>query len=103
MMIVVQDQNELLFNSFQHLVQKNIDGAFGMLRQFAGGFLKIRKHRFAKAGHLLPDPKSEVTKKHGRVGVGVVQLVPDKLSLVSAQKVGDQRGFSRTGVGGDQG
>src|SRR5882672_9129964 len=103
MVVVVQHQDELLFDSLQHLVEKNVDGAFGMLREFAGSFLEIRKESFAKAGHLLPNTEGEVAKKHRRIRIRVVKLVPDKFSLVSSQEVRDQGGLSGAGIGRDHG
>src|SRR6266508_4648990 len=103
MVIVVENKDELLFNSFQNLVKENVRGALRMLRDFAGGFLKIRKHGLAKSRHQLLDAEGEITKKHRRVSVGVIQLIPDELSLVSSQKVCNQGRFSRAGIGCNEG
>jgi hypothetical protein len=103
MMVIVQDEDELLLDAIQHLVEKHIDGAFGMLREFAGCFLEIGKESFAKAGHLLANTEGEVTKEYRKIGIRVVQLIPDKLSFVRSQKIRDQGSFSRAGVGGDEG
>ena len=102
MMIIVQNQDQLLFDSLQNFIQENINRAFRMLREFAGRLPADRRTCFAKAGHLLLDAEGEITKKHGRIGVGVVELIPDKLPFVSSEKVRNQRGFSGAGIGGDQ-
>ena len=100
--IVVQDQNQLLFDSLQNLVQENVDGAFRMLGEFTGSFLQVRKESLAKPRHLLPNPKCEVTKENRWIGIRMVELIPDKLSLVDSQKVRDQGSLAGTGIGGDQ-
>jgi hypothetical protein len=84
MVVIVQHENELLFNSIQNFVQENVYGAFGVLREFAGGFLQIGKKGFAKAWDKLLNAETQVTKKDRRIGIGVVQLVPDKLTFVCA-------------------
>ena len=73
-----------------------------MLREFACGFLQIGKQSFAKARHMLLDAETQITKKDRRVSIGVVELVPDKLTFVGSEKIRDQSGFARSGVGGNQ-
>src|SRR2546423_13584424 len=102
MVVIVQHQDELLLNSLQNFVQENVYRAFGMLCEFAGGFLQIGKQGFAKARHKLLDAETQITKKDGRISICVVQLVPDELTFVCAEKIRDQSGFSRAGVGSNQ-
>src|SRR5687768_7622888 len=102
MMVIVQHQDELLLDSLQDFVQKNIRSAFRVLRDFTGSFLKVGEERFTKAGYSLLDAKSEIPQEHRGVSIGMIQLVPNKLSLVGSEEIGHQGGFSRPGVGGNQ-
>src|SRR5688572_19109747 len=102
MMVIIQHQNELLLYLFQNFVEENVYRALGVLREFTRCFLQIGKHGLAKARYKLLDTEGQVSKKNGRVRVRVIQLVPDKLAFVSAQKIRHQGGFSRSGIGGYQ-
>ena len=64
MMVIVKDENELLLDTFQDLVEKDINGAFRMLRDFAGCLLKVGEERGAgnrapAAGYRTPDNQED--------------------------------------------
>jgi hypothetical protein len=44
----------------------------------------------------------EVAEEDERVGVRVVELIPDELPGLLADEIRDQRGFTRAGGGGDE-
>src|ERR1044072_3144497 len=102
MVIIVQDDDQLLFDAFEDFIQEYVGRALCLLPQILR-LLQKSEHGFAKAGNLLLNAVSEIAKKHRRVGISVIQLIPDERTLLFAQEVRDQGRLSRTGVGGDQG
>ena len=73
-----------------------------MSTELRGCLLQIREHCFAEAGDDLLYAESDVAEKCEWIRVGVVQLIPHELSLVSSEKVGHQRGLARASVGGNE-
>src|ERR1700674_3028993 len=97
MVIVVEDDNQLLLDAFENLIQQHINSPLWLLSQFVR-LLQISEQRVAKTGYLLLDSVCQISQKHRRIGIGMIQLVPDVRLFLFAQKVGNQRGLSRTGV-----
>src|SRR5713226_6331748 len=100
-MIIIQHDDQLLLNMLKNFIQQNIDGALGLLPEFRG-LLQVSEERVPKAGDSLLDSVCQVTQKSGRVGVCVIQLIPDERPLLLAKKVGNQRRLSRSRVSGDE-
>jgi hypothetical protein len=102
MMIVVEDEDELPLDVVEHLVQEHVDGALGLLREFFGRLLKIGERGLAEVLEDLLDAVRDVAEEDEGVCVRVVELIPDELLRVCADKVCDERGLARAGVGGDE-
>src|SRR5258705_5127852 len=101
-MIVVEDDNELLFNSFEDFVQQHVNRTLRILGQLRRSFLEVRKHGLAKAGYNLLNSKRQITEEYKWIGIRMVQLIPNVVPLVGAQEVSDKRRLSGAGVGGYQ-
>src|SRR5437588_2853654 len=101
MMIVIEDYDHLLLDPFENLIQEHICGALWLLRQLLR-LLQVSKNRFAKIRDSLLNAVREIAEEHGRIGVRVIELIPDVRSLLLSQKVRHQRCLSRSGIGSDQ-
>src|SRR5258708_15827842 len=92
-MIVVQNQNHLLLDAFQNLIQEYVGCSFRLLREFLR-LLQERKHRLTKAGDSLLNSVSQITEENSRVGIRVIQLIPDISPFLLPQKIAHQTCFS---------
>jgi len=99
--IIVEDDDQLLLDAFEDLIQQHVNTALGLLSQFVS-LLQLSEHRVAKSGNLLLDSMCQIAQKNRRICIGVIQLVPNVGLFLFAQKVGNQRSLSRTGISCDQ-
>ena len=65
-------------NEVQDFVEENVNGAFGLLGEFGGGLLQVRKRGRAEFGDDAADAVREIAEEDERVGVGAVELIPDE-------------------------
>src|SRR5262249_33306629 len=100
MVIIVEHYDQLLLDMLENLIQQHIGCAFRLLRKLIR--LQVCENRFAEIRHALLDALREITKKHGRVTGGMVELRPNVGPALLSQDIGNQSWLARTGIGGDQ-
>src|SRR5215813_10351411 len=100
MMIIVEHYDELLLNVLENFVQQDISSAFWLLREFVR--LQVSEYCFAEVRDALLDSVCEISNKHGRVAVCMIELIPDVGLFLLTQEISHQSGLARTGVGRDQ-
>jgi hypothetical protein len=99
-MVVVQNQNELVFHKFENFVDENVNGAFRILGKLSRGLLEIGKHCLSKTGDDLLDTKCEIPEENEGIRVCMIKLIPNKFALVCPQKVRNESGLSGSCVCG---
>jgi hypothetical protein len=100
MVVIVEDDDELLLDVFENFVQQHIGGALRLLREFIR--LQVREDRFTEIRHPLLNSLREISKKHRRIAICVIELIPDVRPFLLSQEISHQSRLARTGVRGDQ-
>jgi hypothetical protein len=100
--IVIEDDDERLLNAFKYLVDKKVCGPLGRSKQLLISVSEVLEYRYAEIGDYVLDPVGNVTEKRARLGVCVVELIPDRWARLSADKFGDKSRFATAGVGGNK-
>src|SRR5262245_49898528 len=94
MMIIVEHEDQLVLDMFEHLIDQYIYRTFRILVYLGCFLLQVGECRLPEAGNDLLDSMCDVTEEGYRVGVSVIELIPDNLFCPLTYEIGDQRGFS---------
>src|SRR5687767_11541901 len=100
--VVIEHEDERLLNRLKYLVYHEVDRSFRKSEHLLVGLAQIRKDRLAEFGTEILDTTGDITQKHDRVGVSVIQLIPDGLPVLITDEIGDQRGLPTPCVGSHQ-
>ena len=97
MMIIIEHDQQLLFDALENLVQQHIRGSFRLLRELLR-LLQVREGLLAKLRHPLLNSKREIAEEDRRVSVCVIELIPNVWMLLLTNKVRDQRRLAGAGI-----
>src|SRR5918993_4811441 len=98
MVIVIQNKNEWLLDRLKYLVYQQVGRSFRKAKHLFVSFAQVRKDSFAECRIEILDALGYITEKDDRIGVSMVQLVPNRGPCLAANEVSDQSGLAASGV-----
>ena len=101
-MIIVKHQNKRLFDGYENFVEQQINGAFGKSEQFVGRFRQIRQDVFAEIRREFFNSVRDIAEKNERIGIGMIELIPHRLTRSPTNEIGNQRRFAAARVSRDE-
>jgi hypothetical protein len=100
--VVVEHDDKLTADYLENLVQEHVNGARWIAGDLVSRLPQVGKRDVAEAWHGLPDSVREIFEEDKRVGVRVVELIPDELACVCLDEARDECSFTGASGGGDE-